>query len=99
MTVIRSNAAINFRNGVSSFRQRLELALAEPGYRDVLYVSPDGHHLTTWTGDRVARITRWGQRHNWSPSRRYFTAHDNQGRTWFGTGEEGMWAPVTLGKG
>ena len=90
------NSALHSRNQLTSYRQRMECRLAEPGYRDVLYVSADGFWLTTWTGDHVARIFEWGKRHNRSTTRRHFRAVDEQRRVWCGVGEECMYAPVLL---
>lgn len=64
----------------------------------VLYVSSDGVMLTTWDGQEVGQITRWGKRHNLSnrwEDRRSLVAKIRYGAdevNCYGTGAPGMYA-------
>lgn len=80
-------------------KQAQEIADAKPGDRSTLYVSGDGERITTWNGGSVMRVIHTGARHPFSDrfnDRRYIRAVDAHGRTWTGTGANGMYASLRL---
>lgn len=78
-------------------RTLADIAAARPGDRAPgLYLSGDGRRITTWSGGTIMTHVRKGGRHNFSPDRFYLTAQDAQGRTWHGTGAEGMYCTLRL---
>ena len=65
----------------------------------VLYVSQDGVMVTTWDGQEVGQITRWGDRHNFSQPGMYertslkgVIRHGKDVVNFYGYGAPGMYA-------
>jgi hypothetical protein len=81
-------------------RSLADVAAASPGDRApvALYLASDGRTITTWSGGKVMTLASKGNRHNFSRERFYLTARDAQGRTWYGTGAEGMYCTLRLTK-
>jgi hypothetical protein len=81
-------------------RTLADIAAASPGDRvpAALYLASDGRTITTWSGGKVMTLASKGNRHNFSRERFYLTARDAQGRTWHGTGAEGMYCTLRLTK-
>lgn len=76
-----------------------DVAAASTGdHAPALYLSSDGRTVTTWSGGKVMTHVARGARHNFSRERFYLTARDAQGRTWYGTGAEGMYCTLRLAK-
>lgn len=75
-----------------------EVSQAQPGHKITLYVSGDGHNITTWSGGVIMTRVCSGRLHPWSRERKYISAEDANGRWWHGTGAPGMYANLKLGK-
>ena len=71
---------------------------AQPGDREIFYLSGDGKAITNWPGRPLMGRVWVGSRHPWSRDRYYVTAVDELGRTWSGTAGYGMWATLRLTK-
>lgn len=78
--------------------QAAQVATSTPGDSITLYVNSAGTAITTWPGGVLMTRVQWGKAHHWSNERRYLTAVDVDGRTWSGTGANGMWATLRLTK-